>query len=135
MARLQAYIAKHKLQPNDLLFKGKTRNYGKYFRDFKNRLAEKLNDQTIKTIRLYDLRHYYCTKQLLRMRNCEEVRIIMGHKKLNTTQKYLHLLGLSDGEWIVEGTTDDNKAKELLKNDFQYQLTTPDGTMLFRKRK
>jgi hypothetical protein len=59
----------------------------------------------------------------------------MGHKLLNTTQKYLHLLGLSNGEWIVEGTTDKERAKQPLKEDFQYQLTTPDGTMIFRRPK
>jgi hypothetical protein len=59
----------------------------------------------------------------------------MGHKQLNTTQKYLHLLAGTNGEWIVEGTTDKERAKQLLAADFSYQLTTPDGTMLFKKPK
>jgi hypothetical protein len=60
---------------------------------------------------------------------------MMGHKKLDTTQKYLHLLGNENGEWEVEGTTNKERAKQLLEADFTYQLTAPDGTMLFRKRK
>jgi len=59
----------------------------------------------------------------------------MGHKRLDTTQKYLHLLSANCGEWIVEGTTDKERAKQLLATDFIYQLTTPDGAMLFRKLK
>ena len=47
----------------------------------------------------------------------------------------MHLLANTNGEWIVEGTTDKERAKELLANDFTYQLTTPDGTMIFRKPK
>jgi carbamoylphosphate synthase large subunit len=35
----------------------------------------------------------------------------------------------------VERTTDKERAKQLLAEDFQYQLTTPDGTMLFKKAK
>jgi hypothetical protein len=37
--------------------------------------------------------------------------------------------------WIVEGTTDKERAKQLLAADFTYQLTTPDGTMQFKKLK
>ena len=133
--RLQTYITNHNLQPDDLLFTGQDRQYGKQFRIFRNKLAKKLNDPTIRTIRLYDLRHAYATKQLRRTQNAETVRILMGHKQLNTTQKYLHLLGIQNGEWEVEGTTDKERAKQLLQADFTYQLTTPDGTMLFKKAK
>jgi hypothetical protein len=135
VTRLQDYITNRRLKPDDRLFKGKARNYGKDYRVFRNRLANKLKDTTIRTIRLYDLRHAYATKQLRRTQNAETVRIIMGHKKLDTTQKYLHLLGIQSGEWIVEGTTDKERAKQLLEADFTYQLTAPDGTMLFRKPK
>jgi integrase len=85
-ARLEEYITNHNIKPTDLLFKGNARNYGKDYRAFRNRLADKLQDPTIRTIRLYDFRHYYATKQLRRTQNAETVRIIMGHKKLNTTR-------------------------------------------------
>jgi integrase len=134
-ARLQTQIAKQNLKPDDLLFTQTPKEYGTVYRTFRNRLAKKLNDPSIHNIRLYDFRHYYCTKQLRRTQNTETVRILMGHKQLNTTQKYLHLLGAENGEWIVEGTTDKERAKQLLEADFTYQLTAPDGTMLFRKRK
>ena len=134
-ARLQAYIMRRNIEPEDLLFKGTNKRYGEAFRRFRNNLAKKLNDPTIRTIRLYDLRHAYCTRQLRRTQNTEIVRQIMGHKRLDTTQKYLHLLAGTSGEWIVEGTTDKERAKELLATDFTYQLTTPDGTMIFKKAK
>jgi integrase len=134
-ARLQAHITKHNLQSQDRLFKGTSKKYGETFRTFRNRLAKKLNDPTIHNIRLYDIRHAYCTKQLKRTQNTEIVRQIMGHKHLNTTQKYLHLLGFGNTDWIVEGTDDKERTKQLLKEDFQYQLTTPDGTMIFKKPK
>ncbi len=135
-ARLNNYIFENRLQGNDLLFEQNSRKYGECFRIFKKVLAKKLNDPSIATIRLYDLRHYYVTKQLRRTQNAEIVRQIVGHKRLDTTQKYMHLLpGTDNGEWIVEGTTDKERAKQLLSADFIYQLTTPDGTMLFKKAK
>jgi integrase len=118
-----------------LLFTQTAKEYGTVFRRFRNNLAYKLQDPTIRSIRLYDLRHAYATKQLKRTQNCEIVRQLMGHKKLDTTQKYLHLMGYGNTDWIVEGTNDKERAKQLLKEDFQYQLTTPDGTMIFRKPK
>ena len=59
----------------------------------------------------------------------------MGHKKLDTTQKYLHLLGLENGEWECQGATTKEEAKRLIEADFNYVATAPDETMLFRKRK
>ncbi len=135
MLRLQNYINRKDIQLGERLFKGESARYGEAFRRFRNKLADKLKDPSIRTIRLYDLRHAYCTRQLRRTQNAEIVRQLMGHKQLNTTQKYLHLQGYGNADWIVEGTTDQERAKQLLKEDFQYQLTTPEGTMLFRKPK
>lgn len=133
--KLNLYITKHNLKSEDYLFSGQAERYGEHYRRMRNRLAEKLKDESIKAIRLYDLRHYYITKQLRKIQNCEIVRQIVGHKRLDTTQKYFHLLANTNGEWIIEGTTDKERAKQLLAADFTYQLTTPDGTMLFKKAK
>jgi integrase len=134
-ARIRTYIAKNQLTFNEPLFKGNSRTYGDSYRRSRNRLATKMQDPSIRGIRLYDLRHYYVTKQLRKCQNAEIVRQIVGHKNLNTTQKYMHLLAGTSGEWIVEGTNDKERAKQLLTQDFTYQLTTPDGCMIFRKPK
>jgi site-specific recombinase XerD len=134
VTKLQTYIIKNNIKPEEILFKGKSRNYGDHFRRFKKRLAKQLADPTIEAIRLYDLRHYYITNKLRKIQNAEIVRQLVGHKGLNTTQKYFHLL-TQDGEWIVESTTDQKRADELLRQDFTYVLTTPDGYMKFRKLK
>ena len=60
---------------------------------------------------------------------------MVGHKNLNTTQKYCHLAINETGEWIVEQTNDKQRSKELLIQDFTYQFTTPDGYMTFKKAK
>lgn len=133
--RLKTYITRKNLNQNDLLFTGKPARYSEHFRRFKIKLAKRTCEPSITSIRLYDLRHAYVTKQLRRTQNAEIVRQIVGHKKLNTTQKYMHLLANTNGEWLVESTTDQKRADELLKQDFTYILTTPDGYMKFRKAK
>lgn len=135
IARLKQLITKKQLNQNDRLFEGNSDRFGEHYRRFRNKLAIKLQDETLKNVRLYDFRHAYATNQLRKTQNTEIVRQIMGHKKLDTTQKYLHLLGFNIGEWIVEMTNDRNRAKELVSADFKLEVTTPDGYMIFRKPK
>jgi len=95
--KLQEHIIENNLTPNDLLFKGTDPDhYGKQYRQMRNKLATKLKDPSIRTIRLYDLRHYFCTKKLNDIGNPYTVMVLMGHTKLTTTQRYMHLLNLND---------------------------------------
>ncbi|MDH5483498.1 MAG: site-specific integrase [Candidatus Bathyarchaeota archaeon] len=133
--KLQEHIRKEHLTPNDLLFEGTDADhYGKQYRQMRNALAEKLKDASIRQIRFYDLRHYFCTKKLHDIGNPYTVMVLMGHTKLETTQRYMHLLNLNDDEWTVDGATTVEQAKKLLEAGFQYQ-TTIEGVQLFRKRK
>jgi integrase len=59
---IQEHITKNNLQPSDNLFTGNAKMYGKNYRAYRNRLATRLKDPSLKVIRLYDLRHYFCTK-------------------------------------------------------------------------
>jgi integrase len=133
--KLQEHIAENNLSPSDLLFKGTDSDlYGKQYRNMRNRLAEKLKDPTLKTIRLYDLRHYFCTKKLNDIGNPYTVMVLMGHTKLETTQRYMHLLNFNDDEWTCTGATTAQEATKLIEAGFQY-VTTIEGIQLFKKRK
>jgi integrase len=133
--RLQELIIKENLTPNDLVFKGTDPDhYGKQYRLLRNKLADKLKDPSIRTIRLYDFRHYFCTKKLNDIGNPYTVMVLMGHSKLETTQRYMHLLNLNDDEWNCVGATTAKEATKLIENGFTY-VTTIEGIQLFRKRK
>jgi len=133
--KLQEHIIRENLTQNDLLFKGTDPDhYGKQYRQMRNKLANKLKDPTIRNIRLYDLRHYFCTKKLNDIGNPYTVMVLMGHTKLTTTQRYMHLLNLNDDEWTCTGATTAKEAAKLIENGFQY-VTTIEGIQLFKKRK
>jgi integrase len=106
---LQNYININKLNPNDKLFKGTADDYGKHYRLMRNQLAKKLNNPSLKTIRLYDFRHYYATMLYAKTRDILYVKRQMGHKKVETTLIYTQLLNLNENEWIsaVARTTDE----------------------------
>ena len=133
---LRIYIDEHKLNLNDKLFKGDSENYGKHYRLHRNQLAEKLHKPELKSIRLYDFRHYFATRLYAKTRDILLVKQQMGHKKIETTLVYTQLLNQDNyDEWTCKATTDDNEATQLIEAGFEYVMTTPSGLMQFRKRK
>jgi integrase len=100
----------------------------------RNSLAQKLNDPSLKTIRLYDFRHYYATTLYAKTRDILLVMKQMGHKQIRTTLIYTQLLNLNDDEWTCKTATNINEATQLIEAGFEY-ITEIDGTKLFRKRK
>jgi integrase len=133
-ASIHEWIIKNNLNLNDKLFKGDAEDYGKYYRAMRNKLAKDLKDPSIHTIRLYDFRHYFCSKQLNDTKDPYFVMVQMGHKKLETTQKYMHLMNLNDDEWTCKTASTVEEVMQLVEAGFQY-LTDMDGRKIFKKRK
>jgi hypothetical protein len=133
--RISQYITENNLQADDIIWTTDPKYYGQSFRRARARIAKKLKDPSFKSIRLYDIRHYYITKKLKKIGNVEIVRQFTGHKTLDSLQKYLHMIATDHTEWITESTQDRKRSEELIKLDYQYVLTTPDGYMQFRKPK
>ena len=131
---LQTHIDKRQLKQNDKLFKGDSANYGKYYRQMRNNLADKLGKPELRTIRLYDFRHYFATMLYAKTRLLLYVKQQLGHKKIETTLIYTQLLNLNDDEWTCKTATNIKQSTELIEAGFEY-VTEQDGHKLFRKRK
>ena len=132
---LENHINRHKLSLNEKLFKGDAENYSKYYRQMRNNLAEKLGKPALKTIRLYDFRHYFATMLYAKTRDILYVKQQMGHIKIETTLRYVQLLNLTEeDEWTCKTATNVAEATQLIENGFEY-ITEMDGIKLFRKRK
>jgi len=132
---IQDHIVRSNLNQNDKLFRGNSDKYGQLYRIVRNRLAKKLKDPTIQTIRLYDFRHYFATMLYHKTKDILYVKQQMGHSQIRTTLIYTQLLHYNDDEWTCKATTNDNEVPALIENGFEHHLTTPNGLMLFRKRK
>ena len=100
----------------------------------RNRLAKKLNKPELKTIRLYDFRHYFASTLYAKTRDILLVKQQLGHKKIETTLIYTQLLNLNDDEWTCKATNSKEEAIELIENGFQF-VNDIDGYKLYRKRK
>jgi len=132
---LKQFIIKNGLNQNDRIFPNDPDNIGDSYRRLRNRLAEKLQDPTIKQIRLYDFRHHYASMLYHKTKDLLLVKAQLGHKDLRTTLRYTQLLNLQDDEWTCRTATNDKEATDLIEAGFEYVTTTPNELMLFRKRK
>lgn len=131
---LQNHISRNKLNLNDKLFKGDATHYGNNYREMRNRLANKLHDPSLRTIRLYDFRHYFATNLYAKTRDILLVKQQMGHKQINTTMIYTQLLDYNEDEWTVKTANNIKEATDLLEAGFTY-IQDIDGIKLYRKRK
>jgi integrase len=132
---LNKYLMSRNMGLNDKLFgKWNSDTYGKWFRHTRNKVSNKMADITIKSIRLYDLRHFYATMTYHRTKDILYLKQQMGHKRIATTLLYTQLLNLNEDEWTCKGATTVEQATQLIENGFQY-VTEMDGVKLFRKRK
>jgi integrase len=133
-AMLREYIQRENIQPTERLFKTTARNYSQMFRISRNALAKKLQDPTIKSIRLYDFRHFFATNLYSKTRDLLLVKTQLGHKEINNTLFYTQLLNFEEDEYIVKGAETKEQAMKLIENGYEY-VTEMDGTKIFRKRK
>jgi integrase/recombinase XerD len=133
--RLQAHITDTQRTLNETIFKGNPVSYGKEFREVRNRLAKKLNNESLKTIRLYDLRHYFATMDYAKFQDLKRTQYLMGHKHSSTTDIYTHLLNNGEeAEWNCKTATTIQEVTALIEQSFQY-VTEMDGIKIFKKRK
>jgi len=133
---LNKYLATQNIGLNDNVFgTWNSDTYGNRFRQCRNRTAEKMQDLSIKTIKLYDLRHFFATMTYHRTRDILFTKQQMGHRKIETTLIYTQLLQFEkDDNYTCKVAQTIEQATELIESGFEY-VTEMDGLKLFRKRK
>jgi integrase len=105
------------------------------FERLRTSIARKLNDSGLKRIRLYDLRHYYATMLYHRTRDILLVKEKLGHKNINNTLVYTHLVSFNDGDEFYSATAKSvDEAQKLIEQGFDF-VCDLEGVKLFRKRR
>jgi len=66
--------------------------------------------------------------------NVLTVKKLLGHKRIESTMKYIGLIHFKADEYEVTTATDVEEAKKVLSAGFEY-VTEKQGIMLFRKPK
>ena len=130
IAMLKRYLGEN---PKEYPFP-KSESMSEAWKRYRNDIAEKLNEPTLKTIRLYDLRHYFGTMTYHRTRDILLVKELLGHSKIETTLIYTRLVNFAQDEYTVRAAATLVDAKSLLEAGFEY-VCTWQGKQLYRKRK
>ena len=70
-------------------------------------------------------------------KNLPETQIRLGHRSMISTMVYTHVVDLGDENQNYYHATakDDTESGELIDKNFNYVCSTPQGIMMFRKRK
>ena len=104
------------------------------YRMQRNRLAQKLGNPRLKQIHLHTFRHFYATMLYAKTLNILKVQQALGHKNINNTMLYTHMVNFDGDEYNVQVAENLEEAKKLLEVGFDY-VTDMDSRKLFRKRK
>jgi integrase len=134
LAMLKNYIILKTLNVNDRLFPVKSSSISESYRIVRNRLANKLNDPSIKTIRLYDFRHFRATITYHQTKDLLFVKNMLGHKDLRTTLRYTQLISFNNDEYHCAVARTVQEASKLIESGYEY-VCDIDNVKLFRKRK
>ena len=133
LAMLKGYVTEQDFDINDRMFPTTTVITHVFMR-IRNRLAKRLHEPQLKKYRLYDLRHFFATMLYHRTKDILYVKEQLGHRRLESTLIYTHLIDFKDEDYIVRVAKTVKEACQLLESGFEY-VTDMDNLKLFRKRK
>jgi len=137
---LTVQIQKHNLTEEDYIFGGEPEKYSCSFQRLKTMLAKRVNDPSIKRIRLYDLRHKFCMDTIEKFpQQPFLIMYTMGHKHLNTTEHYVHIQEYlkaitTDGKYLTATASTVEQAIPLIEQGY-IQAAEFDGIKIFKKPK
>lgn len=133
LVMLKEFVIKNNFNLTERMFPD-TKVMNHIFVRNRNRLAERLFEPQLKNFRLYDLRHYFATMLYHRTKDILLVKEKLGHKRLETTLIYTHLIDFKDDEFTVRTASTVAETSKLIESGFEY-VTEMDNIKLFRKRK
>ncbi len=131
---LNAYVLLQKLNQNDRLFPINSSSFSEVYRRTRNKLADNLGDMSLKSIRLYDFRHFKATMEYHKTKDLLHVKRLLGHKDLRTTLRYTQLIEIEGDEFHFAAAKTIQEAQKLIEEGFEY-VTEMESIKLFRKRK
>jgi integrase len=118
------------------VFKGSIKHFRRTFRSQRKRIAYKLKNERIAEITFHTFRHWKATMEYAKTKNILHVMQMLGHKNIQNTLVYTHLINLENDEFHTDVADSVEKACKLIEAGFEYVTGEyNNGGKIFRKRK
>ena len=106
-----------------------------YYYRKRKQIAAKLCNPRLLQISFHTFRHWKATMEYAKTKDILHVMKILGHKSIQNTLVYTQLIDFKSDEYVCKTAENAKEATQLVEGGFEYVCTTPEGIMLFRKRK
>jgi len=118
------------------VFKGSSDHFRRTYRSQRKRTAYKLKNERIAEITFHTFRHWKATMEYHKTKNILHVMQLLGHKNIQNTLVYTHLVNFENDEFHTAVADSVEKACKLIEAGFEYVTGEyNDGGKIFRKPK
>jgi len=120
----------------EFIFKTNIYTVCKGFMKQRHRIAKTLQNPRLKQIHFHTFRHWKATMEYHRTKDILHVKRMLGHRKLENTEIYTHLINFESDEWHVAHAKNLDEESKLLEAGFDYvRFSNRDQVAIYRKRK
>jgi integrase len=121
---------------SDYIFNPNIFTMRKGFQKQRKRIVRTLQNPRLKQIHFHTLRHWKATMEYHKTKDILHVKRLLGHKKIENTEIYTHLINFESDEWNVATASTLDEESKLLEAGFQYvRYSEKDELAIYRKRK
>jgi len=102
----------------------------------RKRIAKTLQNPRLKQIHFHTFRHWKATMEYHRTKDILHVKRLLGHRKIENTEIYTHLINFESDEWHVAHAKDLKEETKLIEAGFEHaRYSDKDRVAIYRKRK
>jgi integrase len=114
----------------------KIRSLQSVFSRQRNKLAVRLQNPRLKQVHFHTLRHWKATTEYAKTRDILRVKYLLGHKRLENTEIYTHLVDFAADDYTVRRPKTSKEEDEFIEAGFEYvRYDEKEGCPIYRKRK
>ncbi len=113
-----------------------SRRFRNEFMFQRRRASTKLNQPRLNLVSFKSLRHHFACRLYEQTKDILFVQRQIGHRSLSNTVRYTRMVNFeAEDAFVSKAAKTKAEAEPLIEAGYQYVVTTPEGYMLFRKRK